>query len=100
VRLTKLSRERSWNVYTDIAWPEALTGERYCMAPELMSIWGTEHWDTLTEEQRVRLSLYECANFFSLTLQGERPLVAGHQRPALLEARHGRRHRVPAPLLG
>ncbi|MBK7153866.1 MAG: diiron oxygenase [Sandaracinaceae bacterium] len=77
VRLTKLSRERSWNVYTDIAWPEALSGERYCMAPELMSIWGTEHWDTLTEEQRVRLSLYECANFFSLTLQGERPLVAG-----------------------
>ena len=74
VRLTKLSRERSWNVYTDIAWPEALSGERYCMAPELMSIWGTEHWDTLTEEQRVRLSLYECANFFSLTLQGERPL--------------------------
>lgn len=77
VRLTKLSRERAWNVYTDIDWPEALSGERYCMAPELMSVWGTEYWDTLTEEQRLRLSLYECANFFSLTLQGERPLVAG-----------------------
>lgn len=77
VRLTKLSRERSWNVYTDIAWPEKLTGERYCMAPELMSIWNTPYWDTLSEEQRMRLSLYECANFFSLTLQGERPLVAG-----------------------
>ena len=24
VRLTKLSRERSWNVYTDIAWPEKI----------------------------------------------------------------------------
>ncbi|MCB9656316.1 MAG: diiron oxygenase [Sandaracinaceae bacterium] len=77
VRLTALSRERAWDVYRDIAWPEALTGERYCMAPELMSVWGTEYWDTLDEAQRLRLSLYECANFFSLTLQGERPLVAG-----------------------
>jgi hypothetical protein len=77
VRLTKLSRERAWNVYTDLTWPEALSGERYCMAPELMSVWGTDYWDTLTEPQRLRLSLYECANFFSLTLQGERPLVAG-----------------------
>lgn len=76
-RLTRLSRERAWNVYTDIAWPEALSGDRYCMAPELMSIWGTEHWDALDEATRIRLSLYECANFFSLTLQGERPLVAG-----------------------
>ncbi len=77
VRLTKLSRERLWNVYTDIDWPAALSGERYCMAPELMSVYGTELWDELSEPERLKLSLYECANFFSLTLQGERPLVAG-----------------------
>lgn len=77
VRLTAQSREQFWNVYTDIEWPEALDTDRYAMTPELISIHGTELWDRLDEEQRRRLSLYEVANFFSLTLQGERPLVAG-----------------------
>lgn len=77
VRLTNLSREQLWNVYQEFEWPEALDPERYQMLPELISIYGTELWDELSEEQRKRLSLYEIGNFFSLTLQGERPLVAG-----------------------
>ncbi len=77
VRLSQQSRDQSWNVYTEIDWPERLSGERYAMSPELISIYGTELWETLDEAQRLRLSLYELANFFSLTLQGERPLVAG-----------------------
>jgi hypothetical protein len=76
-RLVRFSRERSWDVYEDIDWPDTLSGASYCMAPELMSVWGTPLWQELDEAQRLRLSLYECANFFSLTLQGERPLVAG-----------------------
>lgn len=76
-KLTKLSRDRFWNVYERFDWPEALSGEKWCMAPELCSLYGTEAWDALNEDQRLKLSLYECANFFSLTLQGERPLVAG-----------------------
>lgn len=77
VRLTRLSRERFWNVYTEFDWPEELSGDRYCMAPELISAYGTEVWDGLDEAQRIKLSFYEIANLFSLTLQGERPLVAG-----------------------
>ncbi len=77
VRLTTLSREQFWNVYQELEWPEALDPSRYQMLPELCSLNGTELWDDLTEEQRKRLSLYEIGNFFSLTLQGERPLVAG-----------------------
>lgn len=77
VRLTKLSREQFWNVYTEFDWPEELSADRYCMKPELISIFGTELWEQLDETQRKRLSLYEIGNFFSLTLQGERPLVAG-----------------------
>lgn len=76
-RLTAQSREQFWNVYTELEWPEKLEGDRYAMTPELISIYGTELWDALSEEQRIKLSLYEVANFFSLTLQGERPLVAG-----------------------
>lgn len=76
-RLTKQSRELHWNVYTEIHWPAQLDRERYCMSPELISLYGTDVWDALDEDQRKRLSFYELANFFSLTLQGERPLVAG-----------------------
>lgn len=76
-RLVKQSREQLWNVYEEFDWPEALSGERYCMAPHLCSIYGTELWDSLDEAQRLKVSFYEAANFFSLTLQGERPLVAG-----------------------
>lgn len=77
VRLTHQSREQFWNVYTEFDWPESLDPEKYAMTPELISIHGTELWDSLSEEQRRKLSLYEVGNFFSLTLQGERPLVAG-----------------------
>jgi hypothetical protein len=36
-------------------------------------------WDALDESTSSKTAgqVYECANFFSLTLQGERPLVAG-----------------------
>ena len=77
VRLTDMSREQFWNVYEEFDWPETLDGSRYCMQPQLISIYGTELWDELSEEQRLKLSLFELGNFFSLTLQGERPLVAG-----------------------
>ncbi len=76
-RLTEQSRQQLWNVYGEIEWPERLEGDRFAMSPELISIHGTELWDSLDAAARVRLSLFEVANFFSLTLQGERPLVAG-----------------------
>ena len=77
VRLTKQSREQFWDVYTEFDWPDVLDADRYCMPPELISIHGTPLWEDLSEAQRRRLSVYEVANLFSLTLQGERPLVAG-----------------------
>lgn len=77
-QLTKASRKQFWDVYTYFQWPEApLPMDTWYMSPELISIYGTEMWDALTEEQRMKLSFFECVNFFSLTLQGERPLVAG-----------------------
>jgi hypothetical protein len=47
------------------------------MPPEFISLYGSELWDELDEGTRRELSRYELANFFSLTLQGERPLVQG-----------------------
>jgi len=47
------------------------------MPPELISIFGTPFYEALSDKQRKRLSLFEIGNFFSLVLQGERPLVQG-----------------------
>lgn len=76
-RLTGVSRKKSWDVYTAFAWPEALSPDNWYMPPELMSLYGTSAYDALDESQRRKLSLFELGNFFSLVLQGERPLVQG-----------------------
>ena len=76
-QLTKASRKQFWDVYSYFQWPDALPDDAWLMSPELVSIHGTETWERMDEAQRKRLSRYEIGNFFSLTLQGERPLVAG-----------------------
>ncbi len=48
------------------------------MSPELLSPpFGTEIFDGLTQEQRHTLSQAELCNFFSITIHGERDLLAG-----------------------
>jgi hypothetical protein len=76
-RLTQASRRKLWNVYERFAWPAKLDEAKWCMPPELISIYGTAAWHKLDERQQRALSLYEIGNFFSLVLQGERPLVQG-----------------------
>ena len=77
IRLSRASRKKFWNVYTAFDWPETLDFSHWFMPPELISLHGTPAWEQLDDAQRRKLSLYEVANFFSLTLQGERPLVQG-----------------------
>lgn len=77
IQLTGASRRKAWNVHTAFDWPAALAPDRWFMPPELISIFGTPLYDTLDDEQKKRLSLFEIGNFFSLVLQGERPLVQG-----------------------
>src|SRR5262245_13602829 len=76
-RLTRASRKLFWNVYDTFAWPEALDAAAWYMPPELISLYGTPQYEALDETARRRLSLFELGNFFSLVLQGERPLVQG-----------------------
>ena len=76
-RLTAASRRKSWDVYGAFDWPAALEQGMWCMPPELISLYGTPAYDALSDEERKRLSLFEIGNFFSLVLQGERPLVQG-----------------------
>lgn len=76
-RLTGASRRKSWDVYSAFNWGATLDADRWYMPPELISIFGTPAYEALSDEQKNRLSLYEIGNFFSLVLQGERPLVQG-----------------------
>ena len=77
-RLSSMSIDRAWNPWTSIDWPASLDRDAdYFMSPELISIYGTECYDQLTEIQRKRLSFYENGNFFSFVLLGERPVVSG-----------------------
>src|SRR5258705_9837826 len=76
-RLSQASRRKIWNVYSQFTWPEKLDDSKWCMPPELVSVFGTETWQGLDPAQQRRLSLFEIGNFFSLVLQGERPLVQG-----------------------
>jgi hypothetical protein len=76
-KLTRASEKFFYDVATKLEWPDALDPDRWAMAPELISLYGTPIWDSLAESERKRLALYECAGFFSLILQGERPLLEG-----------------------
>ncbi len=76
-RLTQTSRRKIWDVYRQFAWPEKLDETKWWMPPELISIYGTETWEALDPARQRTLSLFEIGNFFSLVLQGERPLVQG-----------------------
>ncbi len=76
-RLTDASRRKLWDVHSAFQWPESLPAGEWMMTPELLSMYGTPAFEALSEEQRRVLSLFEIGNFFSLVLQGERPLVQG-----------------------
>jgi hypothetical protein len=78
VRLSDASVRKAWDVYSAFDWPESLEPDAaWYMAPELVSIYGTDTWAGLSEAQQKRLSFYEIVNLFSFVLYGERPLIEG-----------------------
>lgn len=77
-RLSDASIRKSWDVYTAFDWPAALDiDNEWFMSPELISIYGTDLYEGLSDVEQMRLSFYEVVNFFSFVLYGERPLISG-----------------------
>lgn len=76
-KLSTASVKKAWDVYSAFDWPDSLPEDAWFMSQELISIYGTPLWESLTEEQQKKLSFTELCNLFSLVLQGERPLVQG-----------------------
>lgn len=60
-----------------IDWPEQLSHDHWYTSPELISIYGTPYWEALSEAQHKKLSFFEAVNFYSLNINGEKPLVKG-----------------------
>lgn len=60
-------------------WPRSVAGE-WCMSPELTSLYGSDLYDQLDDKQRRQLAFYECINFFSLNINGEKALIEGIAR--------------------
>lgn len=58
-RLLRSSVDKSYDPSIDIDWDAPLVEGRYGIVPERVSLYGTELWDGLTEEQRVTLSVHE-----------------------------------------
>lgn len=74
-RLNDLSRERHASPFDQIVWPEQLDDSHYWHSPSLLSVHGTAVGESLTEETRRRLSKWECIQFFSINVHGERDVV-------------------------
>jgi len=76
-KLTRASQKFFYDVTTKLVWPETLDASEWTMSPELVSLYGTDVWEEMSEAQRKKLAFHELAGFFSLILHGERPLLEG-----------------------
>lgn len=79
-RLCDSSRRTFVNPYEAIDWPEELDREHWFTSPELISLFGTPAWDSLSDAERKRLSFWEAVNFYSLNIHGEKWLLEGLAR--------------------
>jgi len=63
--------------YIGIEWPQTFPTDVWAMSPELISIAESQTFKDLTDAQKKRLSFFECVNFFTLNIHGERALIQG-----------------------
>ncbi|MEU2358936.1 diiron oxygenase [Streptomyces misionensis] len=74
-RLSEKSIEDYYNPYQRFAWPQTLDENRMWTSPDLLTVYGTEHYDRLDEDTLKRLSKWESVNFYSLNVHGIRELL-------------------------
>src|SRR5262249_18472487 len=68
------------NPDSDIGWPDTVGSDQWCTSPELISLYGTSVYDSLSAAAQKRLSFYEAINFFSINIHGEKSLIRGLAR--------------------
>jgi hypothetical protein len=74
-RLLKSSVDHSYDPNLDIDWDAPLVEGKWGISPELSSLYGTELWDGLTEEQRRTLTIHEVCSVARIGLWFEMILM-------------------------
>ncbi|RJQ74535.1 diiron oxygenase [Pseudonocardiaceae bacterium YIM PH 21723] len=82
-RLLGGSVKRQYNSLVDIDWDAPLHPDKYYLPPEIVSLYGTELWDGMTEAQRIELSRQELANVLTVGQWFENILNIGLMRHVL-----------------
>ncbi|HZU76987.1 MAG TPA: diiron oxygenase, partial [Dehalococcoidia bacterium] len=52
----------SFDPDTDITWPDQLVDDRFCLPEHRVSLYGTELWESLSQQQRIELSRLEAGS--------------------------------------
>ncbi|GAA4393459.1 AurF N-oxygenase family protein [Tsukamurella soli] len=61
-RLIESAAKLSRNAFTEIDWDQPMDPALYGCSPEWSTLFGTDYWNELTEEQRISLSRHEFAS--------------------------------------
>ncbi|NMN94490.1 AurF N-oxygenase family protein [Antrihabitans stalactiti] len=93
-RLLKGSIKRSYAPVVDIDWAAPLDEGKYFLPPQVLSLYGTPMWESMTEPQRIELSRQEAANILSVGIWFENILNQSllrtllHTDPSSLHTRY------------
>ena len=62
-----------------VNWVDAKELKHDCWftSPNFISLYGTDIYESLSQEQKYTLSFWEAVNFYSLNINGEIPLIKG-----------------------
>jgi hypothetical protein len=74
-RLGEKAIQDYYNPYQTFAWPDSLPSDEPWMTESLTSTYGTAAGQKLGAAQRIELSRWESANFYSLNVHGIRELL-------------------------
>lgn len=65
-RLLNGSSNRSYDPIIDVDYDAPLVDGKYFLPPKVVTLYGTELWEQMTDEQRIELSRQEMANILSV----------------------------------
>jgi hypothetical protein len=95
--LSLRSRGTAEGSMSSLEWPERLSTGLWWTSPDLVSLAGTEVFESMPLDQQQALARHEAVNFFSLNIHGERLLAEGILRYLHREAdplRHAYLHHM------
>lgn len=93
-RLLKGSVKRSYAPVVDIDWTAPMEPGKYFLPAQVLSLYGTPMWESMSTEQRIELSRQEAANILSIGIWFENILNQSllkslmHHDPGSLHSRY------------